>query len=49
MGLNMKACGWMTCNMARDWRLGWMAVAIKATISKARNKEKGKFFVLFVK
>jgi len=41
MGPSMKACGWKTSNMARDWRLGLMAVAIKATISRAKNKEKG--------
>jgi hypothetical protein len=48
MGQNMKGCGWMISNMARDWKLGWMAVAIKAIISRAKNKEKGRYFILFV-
>jgi hypothetical protein len=40
MGRGIKGNGSMTINMDRDWRLGSMAVAIRAPINKARKTVK---------
>lgn len=40
MGRGIKVNGLMIINMGKDWKLGLMAVAIKALINKARKMEK---------
>jgi len=50
MGRCMKVCGWRIFKTARDRKHGWMAVAIKAIIIRAKNKEKGtKLYRFFIR